>query len=338
MKRSLLIFFLSFFSYSFSQSIKQQFDAGNFDELIKNTDNVEKLTGEELYYVGFAFFRKEDDRKAIEFYDKALLKGFNNPIIYFQKGLSQVYLSKFNEAIANYNKAISLEPKPEFYLEKGRVYKLQKLRAEEITTYLEGLQNAEKIKFYVDLIKVTGNFYYAETKEFAKAVEIYKNGISNFPTEYSFYEKIIKALNAQNKFAEADLYFAKMKVFYNEKLLSEEMMTFKSVAVDEFEWKAQWLNSYKSFETPKKSLESLYVVYLIDKTGEKIERKFNIEKTDKFSEKDPQFVICEEINNGHKTYAVGFKDENFNLHQLKELIVEILNTNQKPAASIKFKE
>lgn len=338
MKSLLLLLLLGFFSLSFSQNIKQQFEAGNFDEIIKDKGAVEKLTGEELYYIGYAFFRKEDDLKAIEFYDKALIKGFNNPVIYFQKGLSLEYLNKLDDAITNFDTAISFANNAEFYIEKGRVYKLQNRSTEEIATYLVGLQKADKVKFYTELIKVAGNFYYAETKEFEKAVEIYKNGISNFPTEYSFYEKIIKSLNAQNKFAEANLYFQKMKEFYNENLLSEEIMTFKSVAVDEFNWNGQWLNSFKSFETPKRSLESLYTVYLIDKIGDKIERKFNVEKTDKFLENDPQYVICEEMKSGHNTYRNGFKDENFNLQELRDLVVEILNKNQKPAASIKFKE
>ena len=336
MKRSLLFLLLAFFSFSFSQTIKLQFEAGNFDELVKNKFNIERLSGEELYYIGYAFFRKQDDHKAIEFYDKALIKGFNNPNIYFQKGLSEVYINKYSDAIKSFNTAISLEPKAEFYIEKGRVYKLQKMRAEEIATYLVGLENAEKVRFYIELIKVAGNFYYAETEEFARAVEVYKNGISNFPHEYSFYEKVIKSLNAQNKFAEADLYFKKMRDLYNEKLLSEDMMTFKSIAVDEFNWKGQWLNSFKSFEAPKHSLESLYVVYLIDKSGDKIERKFNVEKTDKFAESDPQYVICEELKNSHNTYPIGFKDGNFNLQELREAIIEILSKNQKPTASVSF--
>ncbi|MEC5157335.1 hypothetical protein [Chryseobacterium sp. MP_3.2] len=169
-------------------------------------------------------------------------------------------------------------------------------------------------------------------------MEIYESGLANFPTEYSFYEKIIKALNAQNKFTEANLYFDKMRGFYRQNLLTEDTMNFKNIAVDEFQWNGQWINVFKYFEVPKETLESLYTVYLIDKSGEKIERKINIEKTIQIKKADPKYVICEEITNGHSTFSKGYTDESFSLRDLRESIIEILKKNQKPAASIKLKK
>ncbi|MEC5157334.1 hypothetical protein [Chryseobacterium sp. MP_3.2] len=124
MKLFLTLLFLGFFSLSFSQSIKKDFENSDFDELIKNKINDDQLTAEELYYVGYAFFRKEDDKTALEFYERSLNKGFDNPIIYFQKGHSEIYLSKFEDAVKSYDIAISNLPKAEFYIEKGRAYKL----------------------------------------------------------------------------------------------------------------------------------------------------------------------------------------------------------------------
>lgn len=336
MRKFILFAFLICFSFHYSQEIKKLFDEENFDELIKKESEISSLEAQEIYYIGYAYFRKEDDSNAIRLYDKAIEKGFTNPIVYFQKGLSQVFLEKYDEAIGNYDIAISQVPKAEFFIEKGRVYKLQNNLKDEISTYVEGLKKAEKDNFYIDLIKVAGNYYYAETKEYEKSAEIYKNGITDFPEEYPFYEKIIKSLNAQNKFSEANSYFDKMKFFYQKKELPEDMMKFKNLPIDEFGWNGQWINIFKSFEKPEKMLDVFYVAYLIDKSGDKIERKFNIEKTLKIEDKDPNFVICEELKNGHNTYPIGFRNENFDLQELRKLITEILNKKYKVAATIEF--
>lgn len=336
MAKPILFILLICFSLHSAQEVKQLFDDENFDALIKKESEISSLKAQEIYYVGYAFFRKEDDANAIKFYDIAIEKGFKNPIVYFQKGLSQVFLEKYEEGIGNFNIAISQVPKAEFYIEKGRAYRLQNNLEKEISTYLEGLENAEKDNFYIDLIKVAGNYYYSETKEYEKSVEVYKNGIALFPQEYQLYEKIIKALNAKNKFSDAAMYFEKMKTFYNEKSLPEDMMKFKNLPIDEFEWNGQYLNVFKSFEKPKDLLDVFYVVYLIDKSGKKIERKFNVEKTIQVNKSDPAYVICEELKNGHNTYPIGFKDENFTVQDLRNIITEILNKKHKISGSIEF--
>jgi hypothetical protein len=113
-----------------------------------------------------------------------------------------------------------------------------------------------------------------------------------------------------------------------EKVLPEDNMKFKNVAVDEFRWNGQWINIFKSFEKPKDMLESIYKVYLIDKSGEKIERKFNIEKTLQVEKTDAEFVVCEESKGGHTTYPIGFKDDTFTIKELRERIVKILNNKK----------
>ncbi|MCI3938788.1 hypothetical protein MQX03_16435 [Chryseobacterium aahli] len=331
MKKFYLI--LLFFSYStiFGQKVLKLFNEQNFDEIVKLEKESETLSGEELYYVGYAFFRKENDVKAIEYYDKALSKKFDNVMLYFQKGYSLMFLKKYDQAIENINIAISKAPFAEFYVEKARIYKIKQDISNEEKTYVEGLQNS-KLKddqWYLELIKNAGNFYYAQIKNFPKSEKVYADGISIYPNKYILYEKLIKTLNAQNKFAEANEIFDQMTVFYSQKKLPEDNIKFKNLAVDEFQWNNQWVNVYKSFEKPKKTLESIYTIYLINKTGEKIERKFNIEKTVQIEKTDVEFVICEESNEGHTTFPIGFKDDSFTLEDLRIQIKRILDKKDK---------
>ena len=106
-----------------------------------------------------------------------------------------MFLNKLDEAIKNYDLAISQAPKAKFYIEKGRIFNKQGKNNEEIQTYLEGLEKSHKDSFYLELTKITGNYYYARTKEFDKSINIYKKGIENFPEDYILYEKLIKAFH-----------------------------------------------------------------------------------------------------------------------------------------------
>lgn len=331
MKKFYLFFLIFTYSTFFSQKVLKLFNEQNFDEIIKMEKDSETLSGEELYYLGYAFFSKENDLKAIEYYDKALAKKFDNPILYFQKGYSQMFLKQYDKALENINIAISKAPLAEFYVEKARIYLIKKDIDNEEKTYIEGLQQSKlkNDKWFLELVKNAGNFYYAQVKNFPKSEKIYIDAIIEYPNEYVLYEKLIKVLNTQNKFVEANKVFDQVKVFYSEKKLSEDNMKFKNFAVDEFQWNDQWINVYKSFEKPKEMLESIYKVYLINKAGEKIERKFNIEKTLQINKADAEFVICEESNGGHTTYPIGFKDDSFTLEDLRIQIRKILDKSRK---------
>lgn len=314
-----------------AQKVEKFFNEQKFEEIILLENESVNFTDRELYYLGYAFFTDEKDEKAIEYYNKALKKGFDNPVIFFQKGLSEMYLKKYDDALSDFNRAISGAPVAEFYIEKARIYHLKQDVINEEKTFVEGLVKSQEQngKWYLELLKNAGNFYYTQTKDFSKSEKVYVDGVTKFPTEYILYEKLIKALNAQDKFSEANQVFYKMKGFYFDKVLPEDYLKFKNVAVDEFPWNDQWINVYRSFDDPKKTLDSIYRVYLIEKNGEKIDRKFNVEKLLQFEKTDAEFIICEESKGGHTSYPLGFKDGNFTIKELREKILKILNNKDK---------
>lgn len=338
MKKIYILVFIILYSISFAQTLTRLFEQQKFDELISYQNKTETLSGEDLYYVGYAFFRKENDVKAIEFYDLALKKGFNNAAVYFQKGFSNLYLNNLEEALKNYDIAISKAPKAEYFIEKGRIYKMKGNLSEEIKNYEEGLQKSTVDKYYPQLVEITGNFYYAQSKEYDKAVTIYKNGLAKLPEHYILYEKLIKSLNAQGKYQEANQYFEKVKRIYSQNKLPEDYMKFKNMPIDEFEWNGQWLNVFKSFVEPENVTDALYTIYLADKNGEIIERKFNIEKTFQLNKNDAKYLVCEELKNGHQTYSIGWKNDQINLVDIRNAIISILNNKEKIVGSVKLKK
>lgn len=329
MKKFYIFALLSFSSFFFAQKVEKLFNEEKFAELVALEKESATFTGEELYQLGFAFFRQENDDKAIEYYEKALKKGFDNAIVYYHIGLSQMYQKKYDEALKNLNIGLDSHPLAEFYFEKIRIYSIKEDLVNQEKTFLEALQkSSEKDKWYVKIVLFGGSFYYNQ-KDFAKSEKIYKDAIIELPKEYEFYGKLIKSLNAQDKFSEANTYFEKMRGFYEKKELPEDEMKFKNLNVDQFTWKNQTVNVHKYFEKPKDMLAPLYVLYLINEKGDKVERRFKIEKTLQIEKTDPEFVICEEIKDGHSTYPLGFKDDRFTMKELKELMLKILDSKIK---------
>lgn len=328
---------LTFSSVVFAQKAEKLFNEEKFEELTALEKESASFTGEELYYLGFAFFREENDDKAIEYYNKALKKGFENAIVYYHIGLSQMYQKKYDEALKNINIGLESHPLAEFYFEKIRIFSIKEDPANQEKTFLEALQKSDKKdNWYIKIVLFAGGFYYAQ-KEYAKSENIYKAAISSLPKEYELYTKLIKSLNIQNKFSEADFYFEKMRTFYEKKELPEDEMKFKNLNVDQFDWQNKVVNIHKYFDKPTDMLEPLYVLYLINEKGDKVERKFKIEKTLQIEKTDPQFVICEETKDGHSTYPMGFKNADFTLEQLRNEMKNVLNGKYEVAASFKSK-
>lgn len=96
----------------------------DYQALSKLAENDSALNGEELYQVGYAFFQLEKDDKAVEFYDKAIAKGFDNGPTHFFKGVSLTYLQKYDEAAKEIDVALKKEPNNQEYMnQKGLIYR-----------------------------------------------------------------------------------------------------------------------------------------------------------------------------------------------------------------------
>ncbi len=372
MKKVTLLIFTAFL-YSLSQgqtkTTADLYSSKDFEALIKLETKSDSLNGEELYRVGFAFFQLENDTKAIEFYDKAIAKGFENGTTHFYKGLSLSYLKKYDEALNEIDISLQKEPNNQEYMnQKGLVYKYKGLEDkaldyfEEATrfpnTYGEpffwvayiyhGKQDLEKAlklyyvaakkiphqnSYYVDALQSIGQLEYTYTQNYQKSALAYSEAVALRPKDYKVYPKLIKAFNAAKEYSKAETVFQLMKTAYQKNELPEDDMKFKMVGIDEYEWKKQKITIFKSLENPKEVLDIFYKAYLLNKTGDKVERIFNVEKTIQISG-GSKHLLCEQKTDSHLTYPYGWKTDKILLDDLKKAIKLILDDKlQKTATS-----
>ena len=368
-----LTFAILLCSLSFGQTTIELYKQKNFTELIKLEKSADKLTPEELYMVGFAFFQLGNDNKAIEFYDNSIAKGLDNGSVHFYKGLSLCYLKRYEDASKEIDTAIQKEPSNQEYMnQKGLIYKYQgqedkALEFFEIATklpntygepffwvayiyhgkqdftkalalYYIALENVPKRNsYYLKTLQSIGQLEYTFTKDYLKSAKAYSQVINLKPKDYEYYPKLIKAYNAAKEYSKADSIFGLMKIAYNNKELSEDDMQFRNIAIDESEWNGQLLSVYKYLVDPKVSLDISYKVYLLTKTDKKIEKTFMVEKTSQNPD-NIKHLLCEKDKKTgtHITYPYGWKTDNIPLADLKKAVILVLDGKIKQAASSNF--
>ena len=372
-KITILIFTIFLYSYSYGQTATELYNSKNFQELVKLETNVDKLTADELYMVGYAFFQLENDNKAIEFYDKAISKGLNNGSVYFYKSVSFFYSKKYDEALKQVDIALKKEPtNQEFMNHKGQIYRLQGQEDKALEFFIEatklpntfgepffwvayiyhGKQDFKKALdlYYLALEKVPhhnshylttlqsiGQLEYTYTKNFKKSANAYAQVVALNPKDYEYYPKLIKSYNSGNEYAKADSIFELMKIAYERKELSEDEMKYKNVAIDEYEWNGQKVTVWKYLVEPKESLDLSFKVYLLNKAGDKVERTFMVEKTIKLPD-GPKHLLCEKDKKTsvHITYPYGWKTDAIPLDDLKKAIGLVLDGKMEKGASSNF--
>ena len=368
-----LTFAILLCSLSFGQTTIELYKQKNYAELIKLDKNADKLTPDELYMVGFAFFQLGNDNKAIEFYDNSIAKGLDNGSVHFYKGLSLCYLKRYEDASKEIDTAIQKEPSNQEYMnQKGLIYKYQgqedkALEFFEIATklpntygepffwvayiyhgkqdftkalalYYIALENVPKRNsYYLKTLQSIGQLEYTFTKDYLKSAKAYSQVINLKPKDYEYYPKLIKAYNAAKEYSKADSIFGLMKIAYNNKELSEDDMQFRNIAIDESEWNGQLLSVYKYLVDPKVSLDISYKVYLLSKTDKKIEKTFMVEKTSKNPD-NIKHLLCEKDKKtgSHITYPYGWTTDDIPLAELKKAVILVLEGKMKQAASSNF--
>jgi len=374
MRHLLLIFLFLLGIYRLeAQSASDYFEKKDFESLSKLEKKSDSLSAQELYLVGFAFFQLENDPKAIEFYDLAIAKGLESSAVHFYKGLSLRYLKKYGNAFNEIEIALGLEPENQEYMnEKGIVlYKQGKLEkaftvfeAAKLLpkTYPEPYYWTARIYYeqqnfkgaltgfyetllylpqtnshYLDALIAIGQIEYTISGDYYKSIKAYSEAIVLQQTNYELYYSLIKSYNAARLYNKSDSVFSILRMVYEEGKLPKDELEIKAIAVAQFEWNGQRAVINRSFIEPKQLLDVSYKVFLIDKNGEKVERRFLIEKSISIEKDGIMNLLCEQnkVKKIHLTYPHGWATDNIPTHEIENVVKLILDKKMKPSATSK---
>ena len=368
----ILIFLI--YSLSYGQSVTELYNNKNYQELVKHEKKADKLSPDELYMVGFAFFQLENDNKAIEFYDKAIAKGLDDGSIHFYKGLSLCYQKKYDEALKEIDISLMKEPNnQEFMNQKGQIYRYQgqedkaldffeqatklpntygepyfwvayiyhgkKDFKKALTLYYVALDSVpQKNSYYQTTLESIGQLEYTYTKDYLKSAKAYSQAIQLDKDNYELYYKLMKSYNAAKEYVKADSIFGLVKIAFEKGKLPKEDMEIKTIAIAQFEWNGQTATIRKSLIDPKESLDISYKVFLLNKEGDKVERRFVVEKTIQLEKDGAKHLLCEQDKKtgDHITYPYGWSTDNIPLDDLEKAVKLVLDGKMKYGAKSNF--
>ncbi len=366
-----LLFVLLISSTVQSQTVSELYNESKYSELIALEPKSDKFTGEEMYMIGFAFFQLENDKKAIECYDKAMKRGYTVAAVYFYKGLSLCFMKEYKDALKELETAIKMEPSNQEYLnQKALVFLYQKKEDEALKIFEQAtkLPNTYGEPFYwvayiyhgkgeyqkaLDLYYIAadsvpetnsyllsslesiGQLEYTFTFNYSKSAKAYEKAIQYNPSNYEYYYKLMKSLNAAKDYAKADSVFMMVKKSFEDGKLPSEDMEIKTVAIAQFEWNGQSAVIRRSLVDPKDVLDISYKVFLINKEGDAIERRFVVEKTIQLEEGGPKHLLCEQDKKtgSHITYPYGWSTDTIPIDDLEKAVRLVLDGKMQMGAS-----
>ena len=191
---------------------------------------------------------------------------------------------------------------------------------------------------YVELLMNIGLLEYTVKENYPNSIKAYSEMLTIVPNDYNLYGKLIKAFYANEDYSKGDSVFTILKLNYEKNQLPKDMMEVRGQTVDEFIWNGQRVSAMKYYKEPEEFAEPIFQFFLIDKTGQKVEKKILTEK----SSADIggiKHILCgvDKETGTHYTYPIGWKSNDIDYKKLKEYVIMILDGEIKPQASSNFR-
>lgn len=327
-----------------TDELKTLSDNKQYDKIIEQHASIAKdYSAKSLYYIGFAYFMKEDDSNCIRFLDLSISKDPKDPAPQYIKAATLNYMGNYNEAIKYFRTAIKLKPDDaDYYSGLGdSYYQLKKydLALENYKKATERHQCSDRpysmiAQIYSDLKqndKALEAFYTAKAK-IAKKSSAYIGALFNIglfeslkgnydkaepafvellqlePTDYHSYAKLIQIYYHRKEYDKAKPYKDKLYEAHKNGLLKDNMADM--FCFDQFKWKDKLIQVYERFEEgDKKEIYNKHLFYVVNQDGI-IELRVQTEYSPISIELGgPKYLLCANKDEIHYNSGIGFNDD-----------------------------
>lgn len=374
MYRTIATFILIFFSMACmaqdatTDTLKKMSDNNEFDKITEQyAATPDGLSAASLYYVGYAYYMKQEDSSCIRFMDLSINKYSKDPRPHFMKASTLNYMQQYEAAIPVFKNAIKLAPdSTEYYSGLGDAYyNLEKmdlaLETYKVATqqkkmmerpflmvaqiYSDGKQITEALEaFYYARSKMprgTGSYHHAlfnigqleiskgnDEKGEAAFLEL----IASDPSDFHAYAKLIQIYYRGKAYDKAKPYKASLYEAYHKGLLKDNMKDM--FCFDQFNWNDKLVQVFERYEEgPKSKIFEKHRFYIVNK-NDSIEFKIQTEYSPVSVEMGgPKYILCSWKNSMHINYAIGYNDD-LNYDDLKKRVIQILDKEIKPVATL----
>ncbi len=357
--------FMTFAQDNIADELKTLSDKNQYNKVIEHASKSADYSAKALYYIGMAYYMKEDDMNCLKFMDLSIGKSSNDPAPYYIKASTLNYMQKYNEAIKCFESAIGLKSDDAlFYTGLGdSYYELGKL-----DLALEAYQKAtaqtpcpDRPYSYIAQIysdqkkddKALEAYYIAKSK-IDKSSGSYINTLFNIglyealkgnddeaekaflellqlePEDYHSYAKLIQIYYHKKEYEKAKPLKDKLYEAHRKGLLKDNLVDM--FCFDQFKCNGKFIRAFERYEEGSKDLYNKHLFYVLDE-NEKIEFRIQTEYSPVSVEMGgSKYLLCQTKGDTHGTFLVGFNDD-FKYDDLKEKVIDIVEGKLKPSAS-----
>lgn len=340
-----------------TEELKTLSESNQFDKIIEQYASKSKdYSAKALYYIGEAYYMKEDDNNCIKFMNLSIAKDSKDPAPYYIKASTLNYMGKYNDAIKCFQLAINLKPDDAaFYSGLGDSY----FQLEKLDLALESYKKATEQKnchdrpfsmiaqIYSDLKqndKALEAFYIAKSK-ISKESKSYINALFNIglleslngnydkaepafieliqldPTDYHSYAKLIQIFYHRKEYDKAKLYKDKLYEAHNKGELKDNLKDM--FCFDQFKWNDYLIQVYERYENENKGdIYNKHLFYVLDNTGKIVLRVQTEFSPISIELGGPSYFLCANKGDTHYNPGIGF-NEDFKYDDLKSAAIEL---------------
>lgn len=327
-----------------TDELKTLSESKQFDEITKKyTSNVSDYTAKSLYYIGAAYFMKEDSEGCIKYLDLSIAKDPKDPKPYYLKAMTFFYMEKFTEAIILFKTAISLQPDDaENYSALGGAYYGLKQLDDATAAYTKATtldkcpdaaynMLAQILTEKGQHIKALEAYYVAKSKipqdapsyintlyniglleylhgDLNKAATSYLTLLQLSPDDIGVYPKLIQIYYRQKDYDKAKPYKDKLYEASKKGKLPDHLKD--DFCIDQFKWKDYDVIVYERYENENKGrIYNKQLFYVMDKDGNTVLRVQTEFSPISVELKGPKYLLCATKGNTHLNPAIGVNDD-----------------------------
>jgi tetratricopeptide (TPR) repeat protein len=351
-----------------TDELKTLMDNKQYDKIISQYAlKCNDCSAKSLYYIGLAYYMKEDDNNCLKFMDKSIDKDAKDPKPFYIKASTFNYMKKYEEAVKIFKSAIALKSdEAEYFSGLGdSYYNLGKLDL-SLDAYRKATEQKDcpgRPYSYIAQIysdqknneKALEAFYIAKSK-ISKESRSYQNALFNIglleslksnydkaesafvellqldPTDYHTYAKLIQIYYHGKEYDKAKPFKDKLYSAYKKGELKDNMKDM--FCFDQFNWNDKLIQAFERFEEGSKDIYNKHVFYVVNQE-DKIEYRIQTEYSPISVELGgSKYLLCRTKGDTHSTYNIGF-NENFKYDDLKRSVIDVLEEKIKPTATSK---
>jgi len=346
--------------------LKTLIDNNQYDRVIEEyASKSKKYSAKSIYYIGLAYYMKEDDVNCLKLMNLSISKDSKDPEVYYIKASTLNFMKEYAKAVENFQIAITLKSDHgESYSGLGDAYYNLKKYDLALDAYKKATEQEDAPdRAYARIGQIYSELnqkdkaleaYYVAKEKTSKESDSYKNSLFNIgtfeylkgnydkaepmflqlveldSTDYFNYPKLIQIYYHRRDYNTANQYKRVLYAAHKKGQLKDNLKDM--FCFDQFKWNGKLIQAFERYQDNPTEIYEKHRFYIVNQSDE-IDFKIQTESSPISVEQGgKRYLLCMTKDGSHSTFSIGFND-NLKYDDLKNSVIDILEGKIKPTAT-----